>query len=99
MARDEELKLDPTCERCAAPLVDMRSAVDRGGETYCCVNCARASATDPVRGMTGGQACSRCGAPIVDRSHAVSDAIHAFCCGNCSAAGVAEEPISPEAEA
>ena len=43
--------------------------------------------------------CSRCGAPIVDRSHAVSDAIHAFCCGNCSAAGVAEEPISPEAEA
>lgn len=99
MARDEELRADPTCERCDAPLVDTRSAVVRDAQTYCCVHCARAEAADIVvrpGGGPHGRACSRCGAPIVDRPRAVAEGTHLFCCGNCSAAGVNAEPL-PEA--
>lgn len=94
MARDDELRTDPTCERCDAPLVDTRSAVVREAQTYCCVNCARADAVDAkvATGTHAGSACSRCGAPIVDRTHALSEGTHLFCCANCSAAGINGEP-------
>ena len=90
MTREEGPPLDPTCDRCGAPLVDMRSSVVSEGQTYCCANCARADAADlKVReGATGGEACSRCGAPIHDRTHAATETAHVFCCTNCSAAGV-----------
>lgn len=93
MTREEEAPVDPTCERCDAPLVDTRSAVVRDGQTYCCVNCARAD--DPqakTRGPAGGPACSRCGARVVDRTYAVTEGAHLFCCANCSAAGVNAVP-------
>lgn len=98
MTREEGPPLDPACDRCGAPLVDLRSSVVQEGQTYCCTNCARADARDiKVReGATGGTACSRCGAPIHDRAHAVTEATHVFCCANCSAAGVNAEPL-PEA--
>lgn len=99
VAREEELPLDPTCERCAAPIVDVRSSVVHDAQAYCCVNCARADAADikvrPGGAVAGAEgACSRCGAPIVDRSHAVRESPHLFCCANCSAVGVNAEPIS-----
>lgn len=96
--REEPVALEPVCERCSAPIVDQRSAIEREGQAYCCLNCARADAADiRVReGATGGQACSRCGAPIHDRAFVVSEATHVFCCRNCSAAGVNAEPL-PEA--
>lgn len=95
MAREEELTLDPQCARCDAPVIVTRSAVVRDGQTYCCVNCARADAAEikVVSGEHGGRACSRCGAPIVDRSGAVAEGSHVFCCANCSAAGVSAEPL------
>lgn len=95
MARDEELRTDPTCERCAVPLVDTRSAVVRDGQTYCCVHCARADAADlAVRtGSLGQRACSRCGAPIPDPRQGLREGTHLFCCPNCSAAGVHAEPL------
>jgi hypothetical protein len=96
MARDESFPADPACERCSAPLVDPRSAVVRDGQSYCCLNCARAEAADiKVRpgGAPHGTACSRCGAPIVDRRNAVTEGSHVFCCGNCSAAGIHAEPL------
>jgi len=92
MQREEELPLDPECERCAVPIVDVRSSVVREAQTYCCVNCARADAAE-LRAATGGprataDACSRCAAPLVDRTHAVQEGAHLFCCPNCSAAGL-----------
>lgn len=95
MTFEEGRPADPTCDRCDAPLVDVRTTVVRDAQTYCCVSCARADAADiKVReGTHGGTACSRCGAPIHDRAHAVSEATHVFCCGNCSAAGVNAEPL------
>lgn len=96
--REEPVSLDPMCERCSAPIVDPGTAMEREGQTYCCVNCARADETDVrVReGATGGEACSRCGAAIHDRSTAVAEGANVFCCRNCSAAGVNAEPL-PEA--
>lgn len=97
MTRDEALPADPACERCGAPLISERIAVERDGRTYCCVNCARADAAD-IKARPGGAphgtACSRCGAPIVDRSLAVSEGSHLFCCANCSAAGIHAEPLA-----
>lgn len=96
MSRDDALPTDPTCERCDAPLVDVRSSVVRDGQAFCCVNCARAEAADvKVRpgGAPHGKACSRCGAPVVDRTNAVTEGTHLFCCRNCSAAGVHAEPL------
>ncbi|MDE3101860.1 MAG: hypothetical protein KGJ98_06435 [Chloroflexota bacterium] len=98
MTRDEELRADPECARCAAPLVETRSAVVRDGQTYCCVHCARADAADvAVRtGSAGRRACSRCGAPIPDPRQGIQEGTYLFCCPNCSAAGVRAEPL-PEA--
>ncbi len=98
MARDEELRTDPACERCGAPLVETRSAVLRDGQTYCCVHCARADAADIAvgAGSSARRACSRCGAPIPDPRQGVQEGVHLFCCPNCSAAGVRAEPL-PEA--
>lgn len=95
MARDEELLTDPACERCAAPLVDTRSAVVRDGQAYCCVHCARADTADiaVLAGSAGKRACSRCGAPIHDTRQGVREGTYLFCCPNCSAAGVGAEPL------
>ncbi len=95
VARDEELLTDPACERCGAPLVDLRSAVVRDGQTYCCVHCARADAADIVvrGGPLGGRACSRCGAPLAEGAPGVREGTHLYCCANCSAAGVQAEPL------
>lgn len=98
MARDEELRTDPVCERCGAPLVDTRSSVVRDAAPYCCVHCARADAADVAvhAGSSGQRACSRCGAPIPDPRQGIHEGALLFCCPNCSAAGIHAEPL-PEA--
>ncbi len=94
--REEGVPLRPECARCGAEIVDERSAMERDGQTYCCVSCARADAAEiGVHPAAGGRACSRCGAPIADRAHAVTEGTYVFCCRNCSAAGVNAEP-APE---
>jgi len=95
MTRDDALPADPHCDRCAAPIADLRSSVARDGQTYCCADCARADAADIVvrSGAVGGAACSRCGAPIRDRARAVTEGTHVFCCVSCAAAGVHAEPL------
>ncbi|MDE3112293.1 MAG: hypothetical protein KGN00_10535 [Chloroflexota bacterium] len=95
MSRDEELLADPECARCAAPLVDTRSAVVRDGQTYCCVHCARADAADIATraGSPGKRACSRCAAPIPDTRQGIQEGAQLFCCPNCSAAGIDAEPL------
>ena len=93
MDRDEELLSDPACERCGAPLIDMIPNVERDGQTYCCVHCARADAESIVGGPPAGRACSRCGAPLAEQG-GMPEGTHLFCCANCAAAGVQAEPIS-----
>jgi len=96
VTREDVLPTDPVCERCDAPLVDMRSALVRDGRTYCCVNCARTDAPDiaaRIGGPPHGMACSRCGARVVDKRTAVTEGSHLFCCANCSAAGIHAEPL------
>lgn len=88
-----EAPIDPVCERCAVPIVDMSSALEREGQTYCCANCARADMPEERPVPERRRACSRCGAPVVDRSHAVTEQVNLFCCGNCAKAGVRAEPL------
>lgn len=74
-----------SCAHCQTTISDHTTMVERGGQTYCCNNCAMmAEGQTPMH--TGKATCAHCNSPIMDTSTQVERGGQTFCCNNCAMA-------------
>lgn len=72
-----------TCAHCGATIVDHSTMVERGGESFCCHNCA--SAMHGQQPEEKAVVCAHCRVGITDPSTLVTRNGMTFCCPNCAA--------------
>lgn len=90
---------DATCAHCNVRITDTSTMVERGGQQFCCNNCAQmaggqALASEGQLAQMGATTCAHCQMAIIDASTQVTRGNQTFCCTNCANAMTADADTS-----